>query len=320
MAELQFRMCKDDSLKVMELTYERCTAKKRVKDSEWFKENMLVAQAQEADVILQEEQQDFLADGLAKSDSNYDNLKLHTTSIFKENYVYAFDSDCDVEATANVIFMARLSPKGPVNGNDVGLTYDPDILFENDVAQSVPPPEHDNAMILFVIEQMQSQVKKMQHVGMNSSLKNNFETLKKESSAKQDKYIDEILVLEKDKKALETMIQRLDDEIVSLAFQIYKNAKLRAQSQAKFSETQKNKEGTSVNTKFRKPATSGNKRDVVTLIESEPINAYFKNNGAMQQDYLKVTKEHIETLQELLEQARALKPSDENLDYVRKFA
>ncbi|GJW96786.1 hypothetical protein Tco_0178594 [Tanacetum coccineum] len=42
-------------------------------------------------------------------------------------------------------------------------------------------------------------------------------------------------------------------------------------------------------------------------IESEPINAYFKNNSAMHRDYLKVTKEHVETLQELLEQARALK-------------
>ncbi|GKC70326.1 hypothetical protein Tco_1116209 [Tanacetum coccineum] len=55
-------------------------------------------------------------------------------------------------------------------------------------------------------------------------------------------------------------------------------------------------------------------------IESEPINAYFKNKGAVHLDYQKVTKEHIETLQELLEQARALKPLDQNLDYACKFA
>ncbi|GJZ55354.1 hypothetical protein Tco_0610547 [Tanacetum coccineum] len=55
-------------------------------------------------------------------------------------------------------------------------------------------------------------------------------------------------------------------------------------------------------------------------IESEPINAYFKNNRVVHQDYLKVTNEHVETLQELLEQARALKPLDENLVYACKFA
>nr|GFA02189.1 hypothetical protein [Tanacetum cinerariifolium] len=37
----------------------QCTARKKVKDYEWFKEKMLLAQAQEAGVVLYEEQQDF---------------------------------------------------------------------------------------------------------------------------------------------------------------------------------------------------------------------------------------------------------------------
>ncbi|GKC85057.1 hypothetical protein Tco_1140774, partial [Tanacetum coccineum] len=121
MAELQFRMFKDDSLGVMGLIWERvklqCTTKKMVKDSEWFKEKILLAQAQEAGVILQEEQQNFLADGLEDLDSD-----------------------------------------GSINGDVVGTTYDSNILSENDVAQSVPPLEHDNTMVLSIIEQMQSQV------------------------------------------------------------------------------------------------------------------------------------------------------------------
>ncbi|GJW90167.1 retrovirus-related pol polyprotein from transposon TNT 1-94 [Tanacetum coccineum] len=40
----------------------QCTAKKRVKDSEWFKDKMLLAQAQEVGVVLDEEQHDFLTD------------------------------------------------------------------------------------------------------------------------------------------------------------------------------------------------------------------------------------------------------------------
>ncbi|GJU70709.1 hypothetical protein Tco_1262114 [Tanacetum coccineum] len=54
-------------------------------------------------------------------------------------------------------------------------------------------------------------------------------------------------------------------------------------------------------------------------IETEPINVYFKNNRAVHRDYLRVTKEHVATLQELLEQARALKPLDEHIGYASKF-
>ncbi|GKB87345.1 hypothetical protein Tco_0959617 [Tanacetum coccineum] len=44
---------------------------------------------------------------------------------------------------------------------------------------------------------------------MHSSLKNDFETLKKESSAKQDKYIEELVDLEKAKKYLENIVYKV---------------------------------------------------------------------------------------------------------------
>ncbi|GKA68508.1 hypothetical protein Tco_0768425 [Tanacetum coccineum] len=37
-------------------------------------------------------------------------------------------------------------------------------------------------------------------------------------------------------------------------------------------------------------------------------------------EYINLIKEHLATLHELLEQARALRPSDENMDYASKFA
>ncbi|GJY49531.1 hypothetical protein Tco_0439487 [Tanacetum coccineum] len=55
-------------------------------------------------------------------------------------------------------------------------------------------------------------------------------------------------------------------------------------------------------------------------IESEPINIYFKNNRVVHRDYLNVTKEHVATLQELLEEARALKHLDEHIGHASKFA
>nr|GEY77010.1 integrase, catalytic region, zinc finger, CCHC-type, peptidase aspartic, catalytic [Tanacetum cinerariifolium] len=73
------------------------TVKKRVKDSEWLKDKMLLAQAQEAGVA---------------------------------NYVDAYDSDCDDEATTNAIFMENLSPVGFINGDTVEPRYDSELLSE----------------------------------------------------------------------------------------------------------------------------------------------------------------------------------------------
>ncbi|GKD56183.1 hypothetical protein Tco_1289570 [Tanacetum coccineum] len=70
---------------------------------------MLLAQAQEAGVILPEDQQEFLADRLEEMD-DCDDLLVHTTTNFKSDHVDAYDSDCDDEATAYAIFMASHSP------------------------------------------------------------------------------------------------------------------------------------------------------------------------------------------------------------------
>ncbi|GKA97693.1 hypothetical protein Tco_0825587 [Tanacetum coccineum] len=70
---------------------QNCTVKKRVKDAEWFKEKMLLAQAQEAD---------------------------------------AFDSNYDEASTTSTIFMTRISSARSANGDDVIPTYDSDILSE----------------------------------------------------------------------------------------------------------------------------------------------------------------------------------------------
>ncbi|GJR16539.1 retrovirus-related pol polyprotein from transposon TNT 1-94 [Tanacetum coccineum] len=87
----------------------QCTARKKVKDFEWFKDKMLLAQAQEAGVVLNEVQQDFLADNLEETDDCED-LQLQATTNFKVDNVDAYDSDCDDEATTNAIFVTNLSP------------------------------------------------------------------------------------------------------------------------------------------------------------------------------------------------------------------
>ncbi|GJR56217.1 putative reverse transcriptase domain-containing protein [Tanacetum coccineum] len=102
----------------------KCTAKKRVKDYEWFKEKMLLAQAQEAGVVLDKEQHDFLADYLEETDDCED-LQVQATTNFKADHV---DADCDDKATANAIFMENFSPVGSLNDDIVAPRYDSDTL------------------------------------------------------------------------------------------------------------------------------------------------------------------------------------------------
>nr|GEV06336.1 reverse transcriptase domain-containing protein [Tanacetum cinerariifolium] len=99
---------------------------KSTKDSVWFKDKMLPVQSQEARVVLNDKQHDFLADSL-KETNDYDDRKVQAKTNFKVDHVDASDSDCDDEATANEIFMVNLSPIGSINDDMVKPRYDSDI-------------------------------------------------------------------------------------------------------------------------------------------------------------------------------------------------
>nr|GFB05464.1 hypothetical protein [Tanacetum cinerariifolium] len=79
------------------------------------------ATIQDGRVTKNEEQQDFMDDGLEELDSDWDDLQLNTTSIFKADHVDAFDSNCDEVPTASAIFTTRLSPAASDNGDSVQL-------------------------------------------------------------------------------------------------------------------------------------------------------------------------------------------------------
>ncbi|GJV42138.1 hypothetical protein Tco_1420578 [Tanacetum coccineum] len=81
------------------------------------------------EVVLNDEQQDFLADSLEETD-DFKDLQLQATANFKADHVDAYDSDCNDEATANAIFMANLSLVGSFNDEMVEPRYDSDILSE----------------------------------------------------------------------------------------------------------------------------------------------------------------------------------------------
>ncbi|GJV52869.1 retrovirus-related pol polyprotein from transposon TNT 1-94 [Tanacetum coccineum] len=85
----------------------QCTHPKRLQNSEYFKDKMLLMQAQENGVVLDEEKLLFIT----------------------ADQCDAFDSDVDEAPTAQTMFMANLSSADPIY-DEAGPSYDSDILSE----------------------------------------------------------------------------------------------------------------------------------------------------------------------------------------------
>ncbi|GKC65596.1 retrovirus-related pol polyprotein from transposon TNT 1-94 [Tanacetum coccineum] len=112
-----------------------CTQPKRPQNSEYFKDKMLLMQAQENGVALDEEQLLFLAGGQDNAvDEDVDeqpvqDLALNVDNVFQADDCDAFDSDVDEAPTAQTMFMANLSSADPIY-DKVGPSYDSNILSE----------------------------------------------------------------------------------------------------------------------------------------------------------------------------------------------
>ncbi|GJT69077.1 hypothetical protein Tco_1028363 [Tanacetum coccineum] len=90
---------------------------KRPRNTTWFKEKILLVQAQESGQVLDKEQLAFLADpGVAESQDTQTTMTHNAT--FQTDDLDAFDSDCDEVPSAKAVLMANLS------------SYNSDVIFE----------------------------------------------------------------------------------------------------------------------------------------------------------------------------------------------
>ncbi|GJV98211.1 retrovirus-related pol polyprotein from transposon TNT 1-94, partial [Tanacetum coccineum] len=101
-----------------------CTQPKRPQNSDYFKDKMLLMQAQENGAVLDEEELLFLAGEQANTfDVDVDNqpvqdLALNNDNIFQADECDAFDSNVNDEPTAQSIFMANMSSAGVTNQDE----------------------------------------------------------------------------------------------------------------------------------------------------------------------------------------------------------
>ncbi|GJS50326.1 integrase, catalytic region, zinc finger, CCHC-type containing protein, partial [Tanacetum coccineum] len=112
-----------------------CTQPKRPQNFKYFKDKMLLMQANENRVALDEEQLLFLAGGQDNTinedvdEQPVQDLALNVDNVFQADDCDAFDSDVDEAPTPQTIFMDNLSSAYPVY-DKAGPSYDSDILSE----------------------------------------------------------------------------------------------------------------------------------------------------------------------------------------------
>nr|GEZ31385.1 hypothetical protein [Tanacetum cinerariifolium] len=92
----------------------QCTKPKRKRDAEWFKDKVLLVQAQANGQVLQEEELEFLEDpGTTESSSNQTGVI--NNAAYQADNLDAYHSDCDELNSAKIALMANLSYYGSDN-------------------------------------------------------------------------------------------------------------------------------------------------------------------------------------------------------------
>ncbi|GKA40805.1 hypothetical protein Tco_0733398, partial [Tanacetum coccineum] len=89
----------------------QCTKLKRKRDDSWFKDKVLLVQAQTSSQILHEEELAFLADPEIPEGQAIQTVITHNAA-YQADDLDAYDSDCDELNTAKVALMANLSHYG----------------------------------------------------------------------------------------------------------------------------------------------------------------------------------------------------------------
>nr|GFA97182.1 hypothetical protein [Tanacetum cinerariifolium] len=92
----------------------QCTKPRRKRDAEWFKDKVLLVQAQANGQVLQEEDLEFLADPCTPESSS-NQIVVTNNAAYQADDLDAYDSDCDEINSAKISLMENLSHYGSDN-------------------------------------------------------------------------------------------------------------------------------------------------------------------------------------------------------------
>ncbi|GKB35957.1 hypothetical protein Tco_0880899 [Tanacetum coccineum] len=215
----------------------QCTQPKRPRNAVWFKEKVMLAEAQESGQILDEEQLAFLVDpGIP--DSQAAQIAILNNAAFQTKDLDAYDSDCVDVFTAQAVLMANLSNYGSdvisegfeqtpvVDLTDNKITSDSNIISYSQYLQEMQRAAvqdtnlyaQQDSMILSVIEQMSEQM-------INHRLNIDLSTREKMIDSQMDDMIKEKHAL---KQQIDSLKQNLSNQIkekesLLQTFTVFKN-------------------------------------------------------------------------------------------------
>ncbi|GKA66684.1 retrovirus-related pol polyprotein from transposon TNT 1-94 [Tanacetum coccineum] len=129
----------------------QCTKPKRKRDDSWFKDKVLLVQAQANGQILHEDKLAFFTDPGITEGQATQTVTTHNVA-YQANDLDAYDFDCDELNTAKVALMANLSHYG----SDALAEYV--IESQHASVQNSNSSAQQDALILFAIEQLKTQV------------------------------------------------------------------------------------------------------------------------------------------------------------------
>ncbi|GKA34639.1 hypothetical protein Tco_0721068 [Tanacetum coccineum] len=194
---------------------------KKKRDATWFRDKVLLVEAQGNGKVLNEEELEFLADPEVAEGPVTQTVITHNAA-YQVDDLDAYDSDCDDFFTAKAVLMANLSSYG----SDVLSEY----LLEtqNAAVHDTNYSAQQDAMILSVFEPLSDQItncnkeknahfadfeKEINYLKQTLSkqskekelLTKNFNVFKNESKEKEAKNIDKEIALEKKVKELDNI-------------------------------------------------------------------------------------------------------------------
>ncbi|GJU20583.1 integrase, catalytic region, zinc finger, CCHC-type containing protein [Tanacetum coccineum] len=161
----------------------QCTKPKRKRDDSWFKEKVLLVQAQAYGQILNEEELDFLADPDIPEGQGTQTVIIHNAA-YQADDLDAYDSDCNELNSAKVALMANLSHYGSdalaevhnhdnMNNNAVNQVVQYVIESQQATAQNSNSSTQQDDLILSVIEQLKTQVANCTKINLENKSVNN---------------------------------------------------------------------------------------------------------------------------------------------------
>nr|GEU42184.1 hypothetical protein [Tanacetum cinerariifolium] len=151
----------------------KCTKPKRKRDVEWFKDKVLLVQAQENRQVLQEKELEFLADpGTTKTSSNAHVVT--NNAAYQADDLDAYDSDCNELNSAKIALMENLSHYGSDN-----------------LAENLNLHALQDDLILSVIGQLKTQVVNCIKINHDNKQVNELLTAKLERYRNQERVLKE---------------------------------------------------------------------------------------------------------------------------------